>query len=175
MTLTGKYIFASSHGSGIDLHRRACEARINSFPQFTATVEDIKVHFLALFSEKKDAIPIVFLHGWPGSVMEFFSMMELFKEEYSPSTLPYHIVVPSLPGYAFSSGPPLDRDYNSADAARIIDKLMKDLGFEQGYVAQGGDIGSRLSRKLAADHESCKGLLLPSSGLFSANLTSCPP
>lgn len=99
--------------------------------------------------------------------MEFLDVIQLFEKEYSPGTLPYHIIVPSLPGYAFSSGPPLDRDYDSADAARIIDKLMRDLGFEQGYVAQGGDIGSRLSRKLAADHESCKGLHLPLAILYS--------
>lgn len=69
MTLTGKYIrLARQHSfvALVDLYRRACEAPINTFPQFTATVEDIKVHFLALFSERKDAIPIVFLHGWPG-------------------------------------------------------------------------------------------------------------
>lgn len=91
--------------------------------------------------------------------MEFLPMLQLFRDEFTPSTLPYHIIVPSLPGYAFSSGPPLDRNYESADAARIIDKLMKNLGF-QGYVAQGGDIGSRIARILAVDHEGCKGLCL---------------
>lgn len=35
---------------------------------------------------------------------------------------------------------------------------MKGLGFESGYVAQGGDIGSRISRHLGVDHESCKGM-----------------
>ncbi|RMJ25114.1 epoxide hydrolase [Aspergillus sp. HF37] len=50
-----------------DFDWRACEDRINSFPQFTVVVEDIKVHFVALFSENEDAVPIVFLHGWPGN------------------------------------------------------------------------------------------------------------
>lgn len=92
--------------------------------------------------------------------MEFIPMMQLFKDEFTSSTLPYHIIVPSLPGYAFSSGPPLNQNYEVADAARIIDKLMKTLGFEKGYVAQGGDIGSRVSRTLAVNYESCKGLLI---------------
>lgn len=103
--------------------------------------------------------------------MEFLPIMQLFKEEFTPSTLPYHIIVPSLPGYAFSSGPPLDRDYECGDAARVIDKLMKDLGFEKGYVSQGGDIGSRLARNLAVDHESCKGLSYLHLTCSQANLS----
>ncbi|KAE8382861.1 Alpha/Beta hydrolase protein [Aspergillus bertholletiae] len=139
-----------------DFDWKACEARINDFPQFTAEIEDIQLHFAALFSEKPDAVPIVLLHGWPGSFLEFLPLLQLFRDEFTPSTLPYHLIVPSLPGYGFSSGPPVDRNYTSHDIARIIDTLMKDLGFESGYVAQGGDIGSRVSRILALDHASCK-------------------
>lgn len=84
-------------------------------------------------------------------------MLQLFKEEYTPTTLPYHLIVPSLPGYGFSSSPPLDKEYKSHDVARVMDQLMKGLGFGGGYVAQGGDIGSRISRVLAVDFESCKG------------------
>lgn len=84
-------------------------------------------------------------------------MLDKFRQEYTPDTLPYHLIVPSLPGYTFSSGPPLDRDFGTQDIARVFDQLMKDLGFESGYVAQGGDIGSRIARNLAVDFESCKG------------------
>lgn len=85
-------------------------------------------------------------------------MLQMFQQEYTPSTLPYHLIVPSLPGYAFSSGPPPDRNFSTDDISRILDKLMKDLGFESGYVAQGGDIGSRVARGLGVDYESCKGM-----------------
>ncbi|KAJ5930261.1 Epoxide hydrolase [Penicillium verhagenii] len=81
-------------------------------------------------------------------------------KEYTPSTLPYHLIVPSLPGYAFSSGPPLDRNFGTKDIARVLDQLMRNLGFESGYVAQGGDIGSRIVRELAVDYESCKAVHL---------------
>ncbi|KAA8645986.1 epoxide hydrolase family protein [Aspergillus tanneri] len=143
-----------------DFDWRACEARINSFPQFTAQIEDIKLHFVALFSEKRDAVPVVLLHGWPGSFLEFLPMLQLFREEFTPNTLPYHLIVPSLPGYAFSSGPPLDRNYSTEDVARVVDRLMEDLGFGSGYVAQGGDIGSKVARILAVDHDSCKAVHL---------------
>ncbi|KAL1982328.1 hypothetical protein VTN96DRAFT_1422 [Rasamsonia emersonii] len=139
---------------------RAVETRINSFPQFTYKIEGLTIHFVALFSEKKDAVPIVLLHGWPGSFLEFLPLLSLFRDKYDPSTLPYHFVVPSLPGYTFSSGPPLDKNFSTADVARIINQLMVNLGFESGYVAQGGDIGSRIGRVLAVDYESCKAVHL---------------
>ncbi|KAJ5614431.1 hypothetical protein N7528_008085 [Penicillium herquei] len=135
---------------------KASENRINSFPQWTTEIEGITIHFLGLFSERKDAIPILLIHGWPGSFLEFLSILELFRNEYTPSTLPYHLIVPSLPGYTFSSGPPLDRNFGTQDIARVLDQLMRNIGFESGYVAQGGDIGSRIARELVVDYESCK-------------------
>lgn len=92
-----------------------------------------------------------------GSYFEFLPLLRLFRDEYSPEALPYHLIVPSLPGYAFSSGPPLDKDFTTADCARIIDQLMRGLGFESGYVSQGGDIGSKISRILAVNYDRCKG------------------
>lgn len=65
--------------------------------------------------------------------------------------------MPSLPGYTFSSGPPVDRDFTSPDAARILNQVMVNLGFGNGYVAQGGDVGSKISRILGAKYDSCKG------------------
>ncbi|KAJ5538459.1 hypothetical protein N7494_007938 [Penicillium frequentans] len=139
---------------------KTSEDRINSFPQWTTEIEGLVIHFVGLFSEKKDAIPILLCHGWPGSFLEFLPMLELFQKEYTPSTLPYHLIVPSLPGYTFSSGPPLDRNFGTRDIARVLDQLMKNIGFESGYVAQGGDIGSRIARELAVDYESCKAVHL---------------
>ncbi|RAK84782.1 epoxide hydrolase [Aspergillus costaricaensis CBS 115574] len=139
---------------------RSAESHINSFPQFTYDIEGLTIHFVALFSEKKDAIPIVLLHGWPGSFLEFLPALTSIREKYSPETLPYHIVIPSLPGFTFSSGPPLDVNFTGVDTARVINKVMLNLGFEDGYVAQGGDIGSRIGRILAVDHESCKAVHL---------------
>jgi microsomal epoxide hydrolase len=117
------------------------------------------IHFAALFSQKQDAIPITFLHGWPGSFLEFLDVMAVVMKKYSSQDLPYHIIVPSLPGYALSSGPPLDKDFKVEDIARIIDKLMVGLGFGKGYVGQGGDIGSLTCRPLA-QYPSCKAIHL---------------
>ncbi|KAH8844016.1 hypothetical protein MCOR27_003207 [Pyricularia oryzae] len=145
------------------------EARLNGYNHFIAKVADeqlgqtFDIHFVALFSQARQPVkPIILLHGWPGSFLEFLSMLDLLKDKYSPENLPYHIVVPSLPGYLFSSAPPLDRDFGLRDVARLMDSLMVDhLGFgESGYIAQGGDVGSRVCRVLAAKYDRCRGTLL---------------
>jgi pimeloyl-ACP methyl ester carboxylesterase len=149
---------------------RKCEDRINSYPNFKATVKDsegntVELQFLALFSEKSDAIPIGFFHGWPGSIIEFLDLLDILRKRHSPKDLPYHVIVPSLPGYAYSSGPPLDKDYGIDVASTALHSLMMGLGFGSGYLAQGGDIGSFVSQFLSARYEECKGMHLNMIGM----------
>jgi microsomal epoxide hydrolase len=144
---------------------RRHEKRINSFPNYLAHIKDddgeeYDVHFVALFSDKPEATPVMCIHGWPGSFLEFLDMLTIFKKRYAPQKLPYHFIVPSLPGYAFSSTPPLQKDWKLVDSARLMDKLMVGLGFGSGYVVQGGDIGSYTSRIMAAKYDSCKAMHL---------------
>ncbi|KAF4335453.1 microsomal epoxide hydrolase [Fusarium beomiforme] len=144
----------------LDFDWREVEKHLNSFNHWTIPIKDTKgdfnIHFTGLFSKKTDAIPAVMLHGWPGSFLEFLQILSILKERYTPETLPYHVVVPSLPGYAFSSKPPLDKDFGVEDIARVVNSLMIQLGFGSGYVSQGGDIGSKVTRVLAASHDECK-------------------
>jgi len=84
--------------------------------------------------------------------------MDVLRDRYTAQDLPYHIIAPSLPGYTLSSGPPLDKDFKAEDIARLMNKLMVGLGFESGYVAQGGDIGSYVARMLQAEYASCKAI-----------------
>lgn len=136
------------------------EKELNSFPQYTTKINDngtdFDIHFMALFSEKTDAMPVILLHGWPGSFLEFLAIVETLRTKYTPETLPYHVVVPSWPGFAFSSPPPLNKDFQTEDVARIFNKLMVQLGFSSGYVAQGGDLGSKIARILAVKHPEAK-------------------
>jgi microsomal epoxide hydrolase len=115
---------------------------------------------VALFSQKKDAVPLALFHGWPGSFLEFLPILSLLRDKYTPETLPYHIIVPSLPGYTLSSPPPLDQDWQIADTARVMHQLLLSLGFGSGYVVQGGDIGSYVSRTIAATYAECKAIHL---------------
>lgn len=136
---------------------RAQEKHINSFPHYKMQIEEIELHFVGLFSQKKDAIPIVFMHGWPGSFIEFLPMCELIRKQYPGEDSPYHIVIPSLPGYTLSSGGPLDKDWTMEDSARVINQLMLNLGFQK-YIAQGGDVGSFEARIMAQEYDACVGI-----------------
>ncbi|KIV89068.1 hypothetical protein PV10_08679 [Exophiala mesophila] len=149
---------------------RGVESTINSIPNFMADISipiastsqdnSFQIHFAALFSQRKDAIPLMCIHGWPGSFLEFLGILSALQNKYSPVDLPYHIIVPSLPGYAFSGTPPLDRDWRLEDSANLLHKLMCGLGFEAGYALQGGDIGSYTARIMAGTFNSCKALHL---------------
>ncbi|RDW93004.1 epoxide hydrolase family protein [Aspergillus mulundensis] len=142
---------------------RAHEDAINSVPNFKINLRDpeageVSIHFAALFSKRDDAVPILFLHGYPGSFLEFLPMMQLLAQKYTPETLPYHVIVPSLPDYGLSGGVGDQLEMSIERAARIMNQLMVELGFGDGYVAQGGDLGSMLARILSVEYEGCKAL-----------------
>lgn len=156
---TREWLMKAKH-SWMKFDWRKQENRINSFPNFELVVEDAAVgatpiHFTALFSKKLNALPIMFLHGWPGSFLEFLPMLDILKKKYTPETLPYHVIVPSLPQYGLSGGS-TSVEFTMEDAARLLDQLMLDLGFGSGYVVQGGDIGSFLTRILSTTSKSVK-------------------
>jgi pimeloyl-ACP methyl ester carboxylesterase len=140
---------------------RKQEDRINSFPNFKSKVENadlgtVDIHFVALFSKKKDALPLIFMHGWPGSFLEFYPVLDLLVNKYTPDTMPYHVIVPSLPGYGLSSDSiPLDTETLPESVAASLHQLMLDLGFGGGYAAQGGDIGSFMARHMSK-YKECK-------------------
>lgn len=75
-------------------------------------------------------------------------MLDLLKEKFTPQELPVHVVIPSLIGYGFSSPPPIDKDFTTSGNAVLFDQVMTGLGFSK-YAAQGGDIGSFVSRSLS--------------------------
>ena len=113
---------------------RKTEDHINSFPNFIVPTkakdgDTYIVHFAPLFSENADAMPVCLLHGWPGSFLGFLNILNVAMSKYTPKGLPYHYIVPSLPGYAFSSGPSVKQEWNNEDIAYIINELMIRLGF----------------------------------------------
>ncbi|KAK3339739.1 Alpha/Beta hydrolase protein [Lasiosphaeria hispida] len=146
---------------------RAHEDRLNTFAHFQTAVPlsrsatSLNIHFVVLFSRHPLATPLVLLHGWPGSFLEFLPLLALLRAKYpDPAGLPYHVIVPSLPGFAFSDAFPADQHHGNEDVAQVLDHLMtRTLGFG-GYAAQGGDVGSRVGRIMAARHEGCVGALL---------------
>ena len=145
-----------------DYDWRKWESTLNSIPQYNITVTDdglnkYKINFFALFSKNPSAIPILFLHGWPGSVVEYLPILQKLQAEYTSETLPYHIIVPHHIGYPFSSPPPVDKEFTHSDNACVMSKMMHALGFEKtGYIAQGGDFGGWTAPAIANIDPACK-------------------
>jgi pimeloyl-ACP methyl ester carboxylesterase len=126
-----------------DYDWRKCEARLNALPQFTTRVDGVEIHFIHVRSRHENALPLIMTHGWPGSIIELL-------ETVGPLTDPtahggaaedaFHLVLPSLPGYGFSSEP-TELGWGPDRIARAWAELMNRLGYRR-YVAQGGDVGA---------------------------------
>jgi pimeloyl-ACP methyl ester carboxylesterase len=123
---------------------RARERELNEYPHYTAMVDGFQIHYLHLRSKHPNAMPLIITHGWPGSFLELLKAGRLLAESASD---PFHVIVPSLPGYGFS-GRPSAPAMNTFRTARLWVKLMRDLGYSR-FVAQGGDIGANVSSVMA--------------------------
>ena len=139
---------------------RAQETKINSFSNFKAPVDGIDMHFIFEEGSGENPTPLMISHGWPGSVSEFFDLIEpLAHPERFGGNIEdaFTVIVPSLPGFGFSGRPP--RPYGPRRMASVLNSLMTDtLGFDS-YLAQGGDWGGAICSWLGYDHSSsCSGI-----------------
>ncbi|MBL7260139.1 epoxide hydrolase [Actinoplanes sp. LDG1-01] len=119
---------------------RAEEARINAVPNFTTEVDGQTIHFVHVRSARDDATPLLLLHTYPGSFTEFLDLVPLLTEDF-------HLVIPSMPGFAFSV-PLVDGGWTMDRVARAYDTLMRRLGYDS-YGAHGSDGGAMVGRELA--------------------------
>jgi epoxide hydrolase len=128
---------------------RKQEARLNEFPQFTTTIDGANIHFLHVRSPEPDALPLILTHGWPGSIVEFLSVIGPLTDPRAHGGDPadaFHLVIPSLPGYGLS-GPPHQPGWTTDRVAKAWAELMARLGYER-YGAQGGDWGAFVAPQL---------------------------
>jgi pimeloyl-ACP methyl ester carboxylesterase len=129
---------------------RAAEGQLNQFPQFTTEIDGQAIHFLHIRSPEPEALPLLLVHSWPGSIVEFMRLI-------GPLTNPrahggaaddaFHVVVPSIPGFGFST-PVSEIGWSSGRIARAFAQLMQRLGYER-YGAHGGDIGAGVAGGLS--------------------------
>ncbi len=132
---------------------RAAEAELNRFPQFTAELDGLAVHFIHERGSGPNPLPIILTHGWPGSVLEFLEVIEplAHPERFGGRAADgFDVIVPSLPGYGFSAAPP--GPITPRAVAELWHRLMVDqLGYDR-FGAQGGDWGSLVTSWLGLDH-----------------------
>ncbi|MFG1621658.1 epoxide hydrolase family protein [Kribbella sp. NPDC049227] len=148
---------------------REQEARMNEFPHYLTEIDGQTVHFIHVPSKVEGATPLLLLHTYPGSFVDFLDMIGPLTDPVAyggSADDAFSVVVPSMPGFGFSA-PLVDRGWTMARVARTYDTLMRRLGYSS-YGTHGSDGGAMVSREL--------GLLNPEGflGLHVLQLFSFP-
>ena len=136
-----------------DFDWREQESQLNQFDQFKTEIDGLDMHFIHQRSENPDAIPLMVVHGWPGSVAEFTKIIGPLTDPVAHGgniADSYHVIAPSLPGFGFSEKPN-QPGYSPEKFAHILAALMERLGYEQ-YAIAGGDWGAIINRYLANNY-----------------------
>ncbi len=130
---------------------RAQEAKLNAFPQFVTEIDGQTIHFLHVRSPEPNALPLLMSHGWPGSIAEFMAIVGPLTDPAAHGGDPadaFHLVVPSLPGFGFST-PLREPGWHLGRTTNAYITLMQRLGYDR-YGVQGGDIGAGIAGRLAS-------------------------
>jgi epoxide hydrolase len=128
---------------------RTHEAKLNSFSQFTTVIDGQRFHFLHVRSPEPEATPLMLIHGWPGSVVEFLDVIGPLSDPRAHGGDPadaFHVVIPSLPGHGFSQ-PLSEAGWNRRRIASAFTELMHRLGYAR-YGVQGGDEGAFIAPEM---------------------------
>lgn len=123
---------------------RAHEAALNRLPQLVTEIQGQRVHFAHVRSPEPDALPLVMVHGWPSSLVEFLDVVGPLTDPRAHGGDPadaFHVVIPSPPGFAFSGPTRRPGEASSDRYAELFAELMARLGYTA-YGTQGGDLGS---------------------------------
>lgn len=134
-----------------DYDWRKCEAKLSALPHFMTEIDGLDIHFIHVRSDQENALPLIVTHGWPGSIIELLEIIDPLTNPTahggSPSNA-FDVVIPSMPGYGFSSKP-REPGWGPDRMARAWAELMKRLGYTH-FVAQGGDWGAIVTDLMAA-------------------------
>lgn len=137
---------------------RMHEARLNQFDHFRTRIDGHAIHYIHARSPRTDAFPLLLMHGWPGSIVEFLDVIPRLTDP-PDSTTAFHVVAPSLPGYGFSE-PTRTRGWGVSRVAQAFVTLMQDLGYTR-YGVQGGDWGAQIATRIGSlDPDHCAALHL---------------
>lgn len=126
------------------------EQFLNQYPQFKTNIQGLDIHYLHVKPKKVDAgvkvLPLLLLHGWPGSVREYYEMIPLLTTRQTGNNFVFELIVPSLPGYGFSQGAS-KTGLGATHMAVVFKNLMERIGFKKYYVG-GGDWGSLITANM---------------------------
>ena len=146
-----------------------CEARLNALPNFKTEIDGVDVHFIHVKSKHENALPVIITHGWPGSIIELLEIVGPLTDPTAHGGRAedaFDVVLPSIPGYGFSSEP-TEPGWWAGRVAQAWPELMRRLGYSR-YVAQGGDVGAAVTD--AMGRLSTEGLIGIHTNLFVPGL-----
>jgi microsomal epoxide hydrolase len=126
---------------------RAAERRLNHWTQFITEIDGQRIHFIHARADERDAVPLLVLHGWPGSVAEMLPIIEPLR--CPPDGPAFDVVCASLPGFGFS-GPTTQVGWHVRRVAAAMVELMRRLGYLR-FCALGGDWGATTCNYLGLD------------------------
>jgi epoxide hydrolase len=130
---------------------RKQEAKLNELSQFVTSIDGQDIHFLHIRSSEPEALPLLLTHGWPSSPVEFLKIIEPLTDPAAHGGDPadaFHLVIPSLPGYGFSTPVREPGWGNLFRVAQAWAELMGRLGYDR-YALQGTDVGTGVAGMLA--------------------------
>ena len=128
----------------------ATQARLNTLPQFRTEIAGLGIHFVHVRSQYPEATPLILTHGWPGSFLEFEAAIGPLTDPVAyggESGDAFHLVLPSLPGYAFSDKP-TTTGWGIERIASAWLELMSRLGYDR-FGAAGSDWGTSITTLMA--------------------------
>lgn len=129
---------------------RQHESQLNRYNHYLTKIEGIDIHFVHVRpneTKRGKVVPLLAVHGWPGSFYEYFKSIDRLTDP-TDSGIAFELVLPSIPGYAFSEAPHQE-GFSAISAARIFVKLMARLGHDK-FIAHGGDWGSAITKAIAS-------------------------
>ena len=133
---------------------------LNKFQNFVSNVDGVDIHYIKEKGTSPNSKPLLLMHGWPGSVIEFLHIIEKLAhpEKFGGNEKDsFDVIIPSLPGFGFSGKP--SKPIGPRKIAEILNKLMiENLGYKD-YMAQGGDWGATIANWIGYDHSKfCKAI-----------------
>src|SRR6266849_5840904 len=134
---------------------RRAESSLNALPQFRTQIDGLGIYFIHVRSKHENVLPIIFTHGWPGSIIEFLQVIGPLVDPTAhggKADEAFDVVIPSLPGFGFSDKP-TEAGWRLPRIANAWAALMARLGYSR-YAAQGGDLGAGVSSWMAKQRAS---------------------
>jgi epoxide hydrolase len=125
---------------------RSQEKHLNNVEHFITEIDHQPIHFVHARSSRDDAVPLMLVHGWPGSFHEFVDAIPLLTDPPDGGQA-FHVVTPDIPGFGWSA-PTRERGWNPRRTANAFGELMSRLGYDR-YGLQGGDVGASVTTNMA--------------------------